>query len=109
MFWLKLFDTLNEAEKVVPMRSSKLILAGNRKICLSRTQEGFFAIADACPHLGESLSTGTVNYLGEVVCPWHSYRYNLKTGHECEHRSAKAQSYPIKVEEQGLFIGIPES
>jgi len=107
MQWLKVFDTKEEAEKVVPMRSTKLILAGNRKICLARTADGLMAIEDACPHLGESLSRGKVNYLGEVVCPWHSYRYNLQHGQECENRSRKAKTYPIKEEEDGVFIGLP--
>lgn len=109
MLWVKVFNTIQEAEKVVPMRSSKLILADNRKICLSHTQDGFFAIADTCPHLGESLSRGTVNYLGEVICPWHSYRYNLQNGFECENRSRKAATYQLKIEPDGVFIGIPES
>ncbi|MGB0521922.1 MAG: Rieske (2Fe-2S) protein [Flammeovirgaceae bacterium] len=109
MKWLKVFNTLEEAEKVVPMRSSRLILAGNRKICLSHAVAGFFAVDDACPHLGESLSKGTVNFLGEVICPWHSFRYNLKNGLECENRTRKVQTYPIKVDETGFYVGVPES
>lgn len=106
MEWYKLFDTLKEAEKVVPMRSARLILAANRKICLAHAPQGFFAVADACPHLGESLSRGTVNYLGEIICPWHSYRYQLKNGQECEYRSKKATTYPLRIDEEGVFIGI---
>ena len=109
MQWFKIFEDIKEAEKVVPLRSSTLILAGNRKICLAHTQDGFFAVDDNCPHLGESLSSGTVNFLGEVICPWHSYRYNLQSGLECEYRTRKAQTYSIKITEEGLFVGIPQS
>ena len=109
MEWYKLFDTVEDAEKVMPMRSTRLILAGNRKICLARARDGFFAVEDTCPHLGESLSRGTVNYLGEVICPWHSFRYHLKQGHECEHRTKKVKTYPIRIDDNGVFIGITES
>lgn len=66
----------------------------------------FFAVQDSCSHNGESLSKGTVNYLGEVVCPWHNYRFELSTGRECSMRSADLRTYPIKVDVDGFFIGI---
>lgn len=109
MRWLKLFNSKEEAEKVVPMRSTKLILAENRKICLAHAKAGLFAVDDSCPHLGESLSRGTVNYLNEVICPWHSFRYSLENGGECENRTHKVKTYPLKIDEQGVFIGISDS
>jgi nitrite reductase/ring-hydroxylating ferredoxin subunit len=56
--------------------------------------------------LGESLSKGKVNYLGEVVCPWHSYRYDLSTGEECAGRGVPARCYPLEIRENGLWIGL---
>ena len=69
MEWVKIFDSEEEATQVVPVTKAKQLQINGRKICLAHTQTGFYAVADACPHLGESLSKGTTNYLNEVVCP----------------------------------------
>ena len=104
MIWYKLFDSEAEACTVLSIGESKLIIAGEHRICLSRTKTGFFAIKDACPHLGAPLSKGTLNEWDEIVCPWHSYRYRLDKGTECENRSAKAKTYSIKIDSEGFFI-----
>lgn len=105
--WQKVYNSVAEATEKVPLRKlQKLVLEG-REICLAHTQAGLFAVADACPHLGYSLSRGTTNYLNEVICPWHSYRFNLESGKECEYRSRNAVTYPVEVREDGLYIGLP--
>ena len=107
MEWLKVFESAEESEKNLPIGKPKLLYLNGKKICLARTQTGFYAVADSCPHLGESLSKGTLNYLNEVVCPWHSYRYHLISGEECKHRTRAAQTFPVEIRPDGLYIGLP--
>jgi len=52
------------------------------------------------------LSKGKVNYLGEVICPWHNYRFDLQSGRESSTRSADLITYPLKIDEAGFFVGI---
>ena len=40
-----------------------------------------FALEDACPHQGASLGEG-VFHDGRVICPWHSWVFDVKSG-EC--------------------------
>jgi nitrite reductase/ring-hydroxylating ferredoxin subunit len=47
-----------------------------------------------------------VNYLGDVICPWHGYRFNLKTGREANEQAKDLITYPVKEEEEGVFIGM---
>ncbi len=86
-----------------------LIQIGTLKICLAFSGGQWRAVADACPHLGESLSKGTLNPFGEVICPWHSYRYHLATGAECRQRSGAAQTFTTRLTPEGLFVGVPVS
>lgn len=79
---------------------------GARRICIAHTALGFAAVADTCPHLGESLSKGNTNYLNEVICPWHGYRFNLVHGQECEQRTEPLVVHKIELREDGLFLGI---
>ncbi len=104
--WYKVFDSLEEAQAELPLRGTMQLEAGGRRVCLARTQDGFFAIDDACPHFGASLSSGTLNNLNEVVCPWHSYRFHLKTGEECAGRAAAGNTHTIEHREEGVFLGI---
>ncbi len=106
MTYYKLFNSLAEAERVISIGESRQVNAGGKFICLSRTKSGFFAIADECPHLGASLSKGTLNEWNEVICPWHSYRYNLKSGLECQNRSADLRLFEVKIDEDGFSIGV---
>jgi 3-phenylpropionate/trans-cinnamate dioxygenase ferredoxin subunit len=63
-------------------------------------------VEDRCTHNGESLSKGQVNYLGEVVCPWHGHRFNLVTGRESSERSGDLQTFPVRVDEEGVFVAL---
>ena len=106
----KIFDSLAEAEQMLPLGKPQKLRVSNREnaICLVRTRTGIFAVADSCPHLGDSLSRGTTNYLNEVVCPWHSYRFSLITGQECENRSQPLATFSILTEPTGIFIQVPD-
>ncbi|MDH5368238.1 MAG: Rieske 2Fe-2S domain-containing protein [Cyclobacteriaceae bacterium] len=106
MNWIKIFDSLDIAVKTVPHQSSKLLIIGGRKICLTNIKGEFFALDDKCPHRGASLSEGIVNYLGEVICPLHEYRFSSKTGCETDNKCGDAVVFKIKIEKEGLFIVI---
>jgi nitrite reductase/ring-hydroxylating ferredoxin subunit len=105
MEWIRIFDSQEGLARVGDNRPQLLLVRGLR-ICLVRMGERWMAVEDTCPHNGESLSKGTVNFLGEVVCPWHGQRFDLKTGRECAERSRDLITYPMKEEEEGIFIGL---
>lgn len=106
MEWIKIFSSEAEAKaRILPGRP-QLLAAWGRRICLARVDEDFYAVQDACSHNGESLSKGTINYLGEIICPWHNYRFDLKTGRPCDSTSPDLKTYPVKIDETGFFIGI---
>jgi 3-phenylpropionate/trans-cinnamate dioxygenase ferredoxin subunit len=71
-----------------------------------KRENQFFAVSDKCSHNGESLSKGLVNFAGEVVCPWHGHQFNLKTGREYQERSADVVTFPIREDDDGLYIGL---
>ena|ERR1700754_1527936 len=106
MDWIKVFPDSAAARNVLVNDRPQLVIIGSRRICLVLHGETLMAIEDKCSHNGESLSKGTINYLGEVVCPWHGYRFNLKTGRESEERSRDLTTYPVRESEEGVFIGL---
>lgn len=106
MDWVKIFSSSAEAESRIGRGATKLLIVNQNRICLARIEDQFFAVEDKCSHNGESLSKGSINYLGEVVCPWHGHRFQLRTGRECEERSRDLITYPIKIDETGFYIGL---
>jgi len=106
MQWVRLFSSADEAFMRIPPGATQLLVVHQKRICLARVNDDFFAVADKCSHNGESLSKGKINYIGEVVCPWHGYRFQLKTGRESAERSADLETYPTKQDETGFYIGL---
>ena len=102
----KLFSSLADAKATIPISKARLLVLDGQRICLVHTAAGLFAVEDTCSHLGESLSKGTTNYLNEIVCPWHSYRFNLSTGAECKYRSRNLKTFTIYQEVDGIYIEV---
>jgi len=104
--WFKIFPNVAEAEQRLQVDKPQLVVIDNRRICLVRHTDKFYAVQDSCSHSGESLSKGHVNYLGEVICPLHNHCFDLRTGREISSRSADLKTYPIKIDDSGFFIGV---
>lgn len=106
MEWIKIFQDEKQAMAVMKEDVPQLIIVGEKRICLALHNGKFFAIQDKCTHSGESLSKGTVNYLGEIICPFHGYRFDLNVGAACDSSSPDLATYPVKTDHCGFFIGL---
>jgi len=106
MEWIKVFNTTAEAGQRILPDKPQLIVIGKTRICLVRHKDSFFAVQDSCSHNGESLSGGQVNYLGEIICPWHNYRFELRSGRASDSSCPDLKTYPVKSDDSGFFIGI---
>ena len=104
--WYKVFESEKSAKARVPQGQMERVNIGIHKICLAHTVEGFFAVSDTCTHLQAALSKGHMNYLNQVICPWHSFRFDLKTGIECQQRASPISIYHVKIDPDGLYLGI---
>ena len=51
----------------------------DKRIVLARTEEGYAAFDDRCPHRGGSLAGGSL-MCGTVQCPWHGSQFTVRTG-----------------------------
>jgi 3-phenylpropionate/trans-cinnamate dioxygenase ferredoxin component len=103
--WIKIFNSTAEARTRIQPGQPQLIIIGQVRICLARMDNVFYAVGDRCSHNGESLSKGKINFLGEIVCPWHGYRFSLQSG-RCAENYPDIPTYPTLENEDGFFIGI---
>jgi nitrite reductase/ring-hydroxylating ferredoxin subunit len=106
MEWIKVFSSGEEARKRLKENTPQLLIINGKRLCLVLLNNSFYVVQDSCPHNGESLSKGSVNYLGEIICPWHGHQFSLASGRECSERSSDLNTYPVKEEVDGLFVGM---
>lgn len=106
MEWIKVFSSVEEARSQLTENQPRLVVLRQLRLCMVRRENNFFVVQDACSHNAESLSKGKVNHLGEIICPWHGHQFNLVSGREAFERSADLKTFPVKVQEDGVFIGL---
>lgn len=106
MEWLKIFESEEEARTRIQEHKPQLIAARGKRICLVLHNNRFFAVQDSCSHKGESLSKGKVNSLGEIICPWHFYRFQLSSGRPSDSVCPDLVTYDVKSSDEGFFIAV---
>jgi len=81
----------------------------SKKICFGRFGDRLFAFAYSCPHAGGLLSDGYIDALGNVVCPLHRYKYDMKNGRNVSGEGYYLKNWPVELREDGVYVGVEES
>lgn len=63
----------------IPPDEGRNYPVNGRMVAVFLVDGEYFAIDDACPHMGASLSAGYVEN-GGVTCPWHAWRFSVRDG-----------------------------
>lgn len=87
----------------IPPRTGKTVSAGKQVIALFNLDGTFYAVNDLCPHRGASLGEGFLDG-GRVLCPWHCFDFDLRTGRCGIVPELKVSTYEVKVEDGEIFI-----
>ena len=74
------------------------IAAMGRTFCVARLGESMCVLDGVCPHEGGPLGEGLLEE-GRVVCPWHAFAFDLRTGVEEHDPEVRARVYEAKVED----------
>jgi len=101
---VKVFNSFSAMEKVFGEKAIRVLRIGELKVCLAKSKDEFYAFEALCPHQKQPLSEGTLNAFNEVICPLHFYRFNLKTGSEANRLCHDLKTFPMEINDQGVFI-----
>ena len=74
-------------------------------VCLARINGDLAAIDNWCPHRGGPLGQGWVEG-GAVVCPWHAWAFDLRTGDALPPERARVDTFPVRVEGADVLVDI---
>ncbi len=107
--WQKVAESEQAFIAMFSQNSIQIISLFNKKVCLVKGSDKVYAIDDRCPHNGASLGMGICNEKNEIICPLHRYPFNLETGKASAGMAISVQTYPIKIQENGVFVGMKKS
>ena len=86
-----------------------VIEVGGKKICMTRYNGQLYAFAYKCPHAGGIMADGYIDDSGNVVCPLHRYRFNVKNGYNSSGEGFYLKTYPLEDREDGLYLGLEKT
>ncbi len=77
-------------------------------VCLAKVEGRVYAFTDDCTHIGGPLNEGELD--GEVLtCPWHGAQFNITTGKVLRGPARQdIATYPVKVEDNAVFVALPD-
>jgi nitrite reductase (NADH) small subunit len=84
---------------------AKEFTCGEKMICVANIDGTLSAMDNVCLHRGGPLGQGVVDG-GKVICPWHGWEYDPKTGEASHNSAAKVAVYPIKVEGDDVMVEV---
>jgi nitrite reductase (NADH) small subunit len=93
----------------IPIGEGRCFLIGRLPIAVFRTRQGaLYATQARCTHQGGPLADGLIG--GEtLVCPLHSYKFDLVTGRPLGHDCKALKTYPVALSPFGeLLVTLPE-
>lgn len=87
------------AERGLPVRVGELNLA------LFDLGDRVVAVENCCRHLGNPIDDGFVSG-GRLTCPWHGWRYDLRTGEHLSFigRRPGLRSFPVCIEGSDVLV-----
>lgn len=89
----------------IPAERGKVIEVEGREIALFRSDGSVYAIDNLCLHEGGPLGHGPVKD-GIVTCPWHLWRFDVRTGAMVEAPSMKVDCFAVQVEGEDVYLDV---
>jgi nitrite reductase (NADH) small subunit len=85
----------------IPLGEGRMAQVGASVIAVFRTRAGeVYATQAWCPHRGGPLADGIVG-AGKVICPLHSFKFDLATGQPIGGDCDALRTYPVTVNAAG--------
>ncbi len=89
-----------------PQGRARVVRVEDVRVAVFRLEAGWFALKDACPHMGSSLAQGTLQG-DRVRCRWHSWSFDLATGESDSRRKACARVYELRIHDGHIWLKPP--
>jgi nitrite reductase/ring-hydroxylating ferredoxin subunit len=103
--WHKIAESTAEITRRGERNIAYVKVAG-KEICITHYNQELYACTAKCPHAGGHLHEGWLDQMGNIVCPLHRYRYSVANGRNTSGEGYHLKTYPIRENDDGVFVGI---
>ena len=102
------FQLLCSDPELLPFNESGIAVVNvqDKKICVTKFQDQWYAFSPKCPHASGHLDKGFVDATGSIVCPVHRYRFSLKNGRDSNGEGYYLKTYKLEQRGTALYVGI---
>lgn len=102
--WHKIADHINELG--FASNNIAVVEVKGKKMCIGKYNDTVFAFAFKCPHAGGIMADGYIDALGNVVCPLHRYKYDMRNGRNVSGEGYYLKNWPVEMREDGVYVGM---
>jgi nitrite reductase (NADH) small subunit len=99
------FTKLTTQSELPAANEAKEFPCGDKIICVANVDGAVSAIDNVCLHRGGPLGQGMIEG-GKVVCPWHGWQWDPKTGEAVHNPAAKVAVYPLRFEGDDVLVDL---
>ncbi len=90
----------------LPPGTARTVETGDLAIALFNVEGNIYALDNTCPHAGGPLGEGTL-IEDQVECPWHGWRYHVRTGERPENPDFKVPCFRVQVKDGAIQVCLP--
>jgi nitrite reductase (NADH) small subunit len=83
--------------------SALVVTLGRYDVALFNVGGDIHAYENACPHQGGPIGEGWIED-GVVTCPWHAWRFDLRTGGMTLGDFARLRRFEVRIEADDILI-----
>jgi nitrite reductase (NADH) small subunit len=106
---LKVMPMINVGRlSALPPESVTEVMVGEQPYAICRVGGAVTALNGICLHQGGPLGQGQIHD-GRVVCPYHLWEFDCRTGEYDYDPSKRVATYEVKVEGDDILLQVPES
>jgi 3-phenylpropionate/trans-cinnamate dioxygenase ferredoxin component len=89
----------------IPPGGLKHIEAGGEEIALANVDGEVYAVQGQCLHLKGPLAEGQLEEAC-LTCPWHGWRYDVRTGLNDFDHAIRLRTYEVRVEDGEVKVAV---
>ena len=90
----------------LPAGEGRVVDADGKALALFNVDGVVYALDNACSHRGGPLGEGEMEG-AVVVCPWHAWRWDVKTGANVNNPAVTMACFPVSVDDGRVFVELP--